>query len=184
MGVPRQKGWKLRGRKTEDTTGRLGESAGRRWGSLGGRYLQPIDVGQNVGVPESFEALEGSFGHLGLLVRTGLHIVHEDGHRAACGLRGGQRDLRDVGRAPATTPAPRGSQSCSVRGGKGHRRPLPRSALDKEPGPRDPGSVRLSSLGPSARHVGTARPPPPARRPGGSAATSGGARRGGAGGAD
>lgn len=30
------------------------------------------------------------------------------------------------------------------------------------------------SLGPSARHVGTARPPPPARSPRGSAATSGG----------
>lgn len=132
MGVPRQKGWKLRGRRHDGETGR---KRGRRWGSLGGRYLQPIDVGQNVGVPESFEALEGSFGHLGLLVRTGLHIVHEDGHRAACGLRGGQRDLRDVGRAPATTPAPRGSQSCSVRGGKGHRRPLPRSALGHGAGP-------------------------------------------------
>ena len=37
-------------------------------------------------MPESFEALEGSFGHLGLLFGTGLHVIHEDGHRAPCGL--------------------------------------------------------------------------------------------------
>lgn len=86
LGVQRQEGWKLRGRKAEDRAGSLGESEGHGWDSLGSRYLQPIDVGQNVGVPESFEALEGSFGHLGLLFGTGLHVVHEDGHRAACGL--------------------------------------------------------------------------------------------------
>ena len=63
----------------------MGEREGQRWGS---RYLQPIAVGQNVGVPESFQALEGSFGHLGLLFGAGLHIIHEDGHRAACGLEG------------------------------------------------------------------------------------------------
>jgi hypothetical protein len=57
-----------------------------RNGKDGRRYLQPIDVGQDVGVPESLEALESSFGHQGLLFRTRLHIVHEDGHRAACGL--------------------------------------------------------------------------------------------------
>lgn len=55
-------------------------------GRSGDRYLQPIDIGQDVGVSESFEAFEGSFGHLGLLFGSGFHIIHEDGHRAACGL--------------------------------------------------------------------------------------------------
>lgn len=50
------------------------------------RYLQPIDIGQDVGVPECFEAFEGSFGHLGLLFSSGFHIIHEDGDGAACGL--------------------------------------------------------------------------------------------------
>lgn len=185
LGVLRQKGWKLRARKPEDLTGRLGEIEGQRWGSLGSRYLQPIDVGQNVGVPESFEALEGSFGHLGLFVGTGLHIIHEDGHRTACGLGGGQRALRDVGWAAgdhsSSEMVPRADKCGEERATSGLS---PGQPSDTEPGPRDPGSVRLSSLGPFARHVCTARPPPPARCPGGSAATSGGARRGGAGGAD
>lgn len=55
-------------------------------GRSGNRYLQPIYIGQDVGVPESFEAFEGSSGHLGLLFSSGFHIVHEDGHGAACGL--------------------------------------------------------------------------------------------------
>lgn len=37
-------------------------------------------------MPECFEAFEGSFGHLGLLFSSGFHIIHEDGHGAACGL--------------------------------------------------------------------------------------------------
>lgn len=55
-------------------------------GRSGDRYLQPIDIGQDVGVPESFEAFEGCFCHLGLLFGSRFHIIHEDGHRAACSL--------------------------------------------------------------------------------------------------
>lgn len=35
---------------------------------------------------ESFEVLEGSFDYLGLLFIAGIHIIHEDGHWAACGI--------------------------------------------------------------------------------------------------
>lgn len=91
-------GAEVQGLETEgqsgDSTGKLGEGENRDKQTQC-RYLQPIDVGQDVGVPESFEALEGSFGHLGLLVGSRLHVVHENGHQAACGLE--EREARGVG---------------------------------------------------------------------------------------
>jgi hypothetical protein len=73
-------------------------------GRSGDRYLQPIDIGQDVGVSESFEAFEGSFGHLGLLFSSRFHIIHEDGHCAACGLvEDRQSNLRGTGRVISPT---------------------------------------------------------------------------------
>lgn len=126
-------------------------------------------------MPESFEALEGSFGHLGLLFGTGLHVIHEDGHRAPCGLGEG-RGASACGLRLLTTPPPRQSpELVQCRKGRAAGRVSPQVS----PWRLNPAQVTLvgsacGSLGPSARHVDTARPPPSARSPRGSAATSGG----------
>lgn len=60
-------------------------------------YLQAIDVGEDVGVPEGLQVLEGCLGDLRLLLRVGLYVVHEQGHLLTCGLKeGAVRGSRQV----------------------------------------------------------------------------------------
>lgn len=54
--------------------------------SIQGPYLQPIYVGQDIGMSESFCAFESRFGKLCLLLRSLWNLIHKDWHQLTSGL--------------------------------------------------------------------------------------------------